>query len=40
MLAIGDFNEQEPVGINGVPTPLPDAVPILVAATDEKRLTP
>lgn len=39
MLAIGDFNEQEPVGINGVPTPLPDAVPILVAAlTDEKQI--
>lgn len=39
MLAIGDMNDEEPVGINGVPTPLADAVPIMIAAlTDEKQI--
>ncbi len=39
MLALGDLNEQEPVGFNGVPTPLPEVVPLLInALTDDKQI--
>lgn len=39
MLMIGELNQVEPVGFNGVPTPLPDAVPVMITAlTDEKQI--